>query len=88
MLRCHCPTKHVGKLRSAICLRGHLIQVCLDPACLEIAMPCPIPGCKSPVALWHRPADRPLPLSLPNTKHLGPASRRAHTIDPSIGPPA
>jgi len=26
MSGCHYPTKHLGKLSSAICLRGHLLQ--------------------------------------------------------------
>ena len=58
---CHYPTKHVGKLRSAICLRGHLIQVCLDSACRDIATARPAPGCKSPVALWHQPIRQTIP---------------------------
>lgn len=64
MLICRHPTQHADKLKSAICLRGHSIQVCVEPACLDAATACPIPGCKSPVALLPKPIDQTLPLSM------------------------
>jgi hypothetical protein len=64
MLICHCPTQHAGKQKRAVCLRGHSVQVCVEPGCLNDAAICPMPGCKSPVALLPRPIDQPLPLSM------------------------
>jgi hypothetical protein len=58
---CHYPTKHVGKLRSAICLRGHFIPACLDSACRDIATASQPLGRKSPVALWHQPVRQTIP---------------------------
>ena len=64
MLICRHPTEHAEKLRNAICLRGHSLQVCVEPACLDAATACPIADCKSPVALLPKPIDQPLSLSM------------------------
>lgn len=64
MLICHSPSQHSGKRKNAICLKGHAIQVCVEPGCLDAATACPLPNCKSPVALLPKPIDQPLPLSM------------------------
>jgi hypothetical protein len=64
MLICHFPSQHSGKRKNAICLKGHAIQVCVEPGCLDAATACPLANCKSPVALLPKPIDQPLPLSM------------------------
>jgi hypothetical protein len=64
MLICHHPSEHLARQRNAICLRGHSLQVCVEPACLDDATACPIADCKSPIALLLKPIDQPLSLSM------------------------
>jgi hypothetical protein len=65
MLICHCPAKHTGKHKSAICVSGHYIRICVEPGCLSAATACPMPECKQPIALWHKHVDQPSPYRTP-----------------------
>jgi hypothetical protein len=85
MLICHYPKHHAGSFKSAICVKGHFLQICVEPGCLNLAVECPIANCKSPIALSPK-RRRQAPLSMPllySRLYLQRLSRRAGAPHPN-----
>jgi hypothetical protein len=59
LLICVCKEHPIGRLGSAICVRGHSIRVCIEADCLDQNSSCPVPRCGSPVTISGPAEEQP-----------------------------